>query len=204
MKQILKLVFTVLLLVSGMANAGDGLYGKVPPTDAAFFRFVNISSQAVDIEFKGKKIATVSPFRSTAYGFESAGDFDFKVDGNNISKTLKADDLTTIIWNGEDAQFIIESPFTNKRKARVKLYNLTDSIASLLTIDGKHKVIESVESFSAEFRDVNALDIAFKAITEQNDSVETSKIKLAREKVTSIFVYKQNGLFGYFDVGSLR
>lgn len=55
-KQILKLVFTVLLLVSGMANAGDGLYGKVPPTDAAFFRFVNISSQAVDIEFKGKKL----------------------------------------------------------------------------------------------------------------------------------------------------
>ena len=199
----LKVTLSILLLATGIANAGEGLYGKVPPTDAAFFRFINLSPESVEIAYQGNKISTLKSFNVTSYGFDRAGDFEFSVNDKKVSLELAVNELATLIWENGEISKISEKPFSNKRKVRVKLYNFTQGDIALKTSDGKYVVVNNTKSFTVGSRDVNPLDISIKVVAGQSE-LPTQVLRLEREKVLSIFVYQAGNSLAYETAESLR
>ena len=121
MHHMLKVTLSILLLATGIANAGEGLYGKVPPTDAAFFRFINLSPESVEIAYQGNKISTLKSFNVTSYGFDRAGDFEFSVNDKKVSLELAVNELATLIWeNGEISKIIVKIKSSIERRSHSK------------------------------------------------------------------------------------
>lgn len=189
-------LFFAFLAVSLPTTADEALYGKVPPADAAFFRFVNASDKPLEIHIDGKKAATLTPRDISPFGFMSAGDMPFELNGVAVDISLNAGEQVSFVWHekGEMPYTLIhESQFDNKKKARVRLYNLTGHAdLDLKTADGKHQVIAGVQPQNKGHRDVNAVRLPFSAVGKGQILATTDPIALSRDKATSIFAFEDN------------
>ncbi|MCV2884905.1 alginate O-acetyltransferase AlgF [Aestuariibacter sp. AA17] len=190
------ILFSFLAIFTFNTAAEDALYAKLPPSDAAFFRFININSQTIDVAYDNKRIGNLSQGEVSRYGYESFGSFTFSIGGKPLTLELKKGELATIVLDdtAENGYFTIsEQVFDNKRKARIKLYNLTQRpTLTLKTADGKHDVVNSVEPHTVGFRDINAVNMPFAAFAEDTAVITTDAVALTRNKVTSVFAFNVN------------
>lgn len=198
MKYLLSFFIALVFVISSPANSDEGLYGAIPPPGSAFFRFVNQSDQQITVSHEGKKLSTINDHAASPYGFVNAGKIDFDVNGKSFPVTMEKGKSYTLLVDGGSLKEVVESPYDNKRKSRVKLYNLTEfKDVSLKTADGAHAVVESVDPHSVGERDVNAVDIQFSVESKHFDSFKTDTVNLKKGKVSSIFVYQKDGKLQY-------
>lgn len=195
LKAVPRLITTLLLIMvtAKTSYADDALYAKLPPADASFFRFVNATNSDVVITKEGKKISTLKAFKASRYGFVPEANIEFSINDKPLPFDAVAERQVTIVITDDTAapfKVIDEAKFTNKRKARIKLFNLTETtLTSLKTGDGKHLVINPVENMGFGFRDVNSVKMKFAAFSEASKLAETDTITLKKDKVTSLFAF---------------
>ena len=196
-------------LVFSPCWAGDeALYDESAPADVSFFRFANMTAKTINISLDGKILASLPASKVSPYGFVSASDVTFDIDGYSLSMTAVARQQVTIAWQGEGNgghTMVKEEVFENKRKARLKLYNFTDkSDITLKTEDGRHEVLKDVQPLKMDSRDVNAIKSGFAAYQENTVLASSGPISLVRDKVTSLFLFDQSGVVRLFAVESER
>ena len=167
------------------------MYDKEPPPDASFFRVLNASDSAsVDVGKDGVKIATVAPLNVSTYGFSEAASTTFTLNAAAITVDTPPGRMVTLVWDGKKPFAIDEEPFTEKKKARLKLFNISDEAVSLTT-DGKQtEVIKNVPAHGYGFRDVNALTLPFTVNAGEKAMLTTDKIGLHKGSASSVFYIK--------------
>jgi alginate O-acetyltransferase complex protein AlgF len=187
------LILLTLLTTTLPALAGDdGLYEAEPPADAAFFRVFNASDRTpVEVRIEGTT-TTVDPLSASDYGFSEKRSPSLMFNGTSTQVATKAGDVITLIWDGEQAKVIQEEPFADKRKARIKLFNIGAPNANLKTEDGATTVIETVADHQYGFRDINALSLPFSIYEGERQLLTTDRIDLKKGMTTSVFLV-QNG-----------
>lgn len=200
----INVVFIVMMLMAHSVLAGeDVLYDELPPVDASFFRFANGTAKPITVKANGNKLATIRPGEVSPYGFVSAAQIMFEVNTMSIPLDATAGRQVTILLvdsaGGSENPYHIfdEGGFSNKRKARVKLYNfIKQDKLSLKTGDGAHEVINEVNPMSFDSRDVNAIQMNFSVFGGANKLTTSDVITLKRDRVTSFFVFSdQSPLF---------
>ncbi|WP_100643159.1 alginate O-acetyltransferase AlgF [Alteromonas facilis] len=196
-KPTIHVIFLVLAsLISLRAAAEDeALYGKAPPPDAVFFRVLNLSNQVLDVQLAGLSMIKLEQQALSPYGFASAGKASLLLNNTPLSLPGAANSQYTLVWKGPTSavQVFEETPFNNKRQARIALYNLTDiQTITLKTIDGKHVIIEGASQPAVAKRDVKAIKIAT-AVHSSSEQIATSEpLMLVRDAVTSIFAIQSS------------
>jgi len=169
--------------------ADAALYAKRPPSDAAFFRVVNTSdSLPVEVRLNGQLLAHLRPLTVSHYGFAESGPIHLQINSETLTLPFTHGGTMTLLWDGKHSATITEQPFTSRKKARLKLFNIGYEQLSLKTANGKTVVIDSVAANQYGYRDVNALALPFAVYEKTTKLLTTDKIALHRGKATSIFV----------------
>ncbi|WP_100656522.1 alginate O-acetyltransferase AlgF [Alteromonas flava] len=190
------LLLNLLMLTNTAVAEDEALYGAAPPPDAVFFRVFNASEQNVEVVHQDKVLATVEPLQATPYGFSAVNAAMLKINNQPLTLTGPINSQWTIIVTaGSNSPLVIlESPFDNKRQARIAVYNLTEhSEIALRTIDGKHTIIDKVPALEIATRDVRAIKIPTAVLAEEQVLVQSEPLMLARDGVTSLFITEANG-----------
>ena len=186
------LMIVLCLFSSLWASAGDeALYGKPPPPDAVFFRVLNLSGELLEVKLQDKVLINLEHQAVSPYGFASAGKVNIALNDMALNLSGPAKSQYTLVYSSDDTApiQIQESLFDNKRQARLALYNLSSMPhVSLKSLDGKHNIIDGVEPQDIKTRDVRAIKIATSVFSAEQNIAQTESLKLARDKVTSIFV----------------
>ncbi|MCM2681221.1 alginate O-acetyltransferase AlgF [Echinimonas agarilytica] len=197
MKKLLLVSATLVAMLFGstLAFAGDGgLYGKQAPANAAFFRIFNSSDTSpVAVTVAGETLQSINPLSATAYGFTESASLKLSFNGSPFIVAAAPKSVHTIIWDGQSAYAIKEEAFSNKKKARLKLFNLTGKDVSLKTADGKTPVIKDVKSADYGFRDINALNMPFGFFEGDSSMLTSEKLALKKGQATSLFLVKNGG-----------
>ena len=195
MKQLFLFLVSVLLCLPMTATGADeGLYARKPPVNAAFFRVLNATDATpLEVRLNGKAVTTLAPLTVSRYGFSTASPFHFQLNGKAQSVTAPAKSISTIVWDGRDIFTFKEKPFTNHKKARLKVFNVSTKPITLKTSNGKTTVIKEVAKYQYDYRDVNALELPFTFFRDGTPILTTEKIALHKGRATSLFLIDNGG-----------
>lgn len=187
-----------LLLICSFAVVADdnALYGNIAPPNASFFRFVNLDPTPVTIKVDDGKEFILDPYHVSRYAFVQPSQVIVSVSGQtHLFDALEASQSTIIIDHHAPEPFkeIKEEIFNNKRKARVKLFNLTNHKAlSLETADGKNTVIDAVGQVGFGYRDLNAVSVDLGVFSDLEHLESASRYSFSRGLVVSVFAIQSS------------
>lgn len=188
------LLFLLSISVCHLHAGDEGLYGKEPPANASFFRILNASdSGTVDLLVEGVKLTSIAPLKVSPYGFSTKTRTRFTLGGKALSLDTPPGGMMTLVWDGENTLVIGEEPFSSKKKARLKLFNISDEPVSLWTVNNKTEVIHSVAENGYGYRDVKALTLPFLVKDGDKTLLTTDNIALAKGVASSLFYIKNGG-----------
>lgn len=178
-----------LSLSSLTATAGEGgLYAPNAPKGSSFVRGYNASNSELNFSVGNTDLSDIAPLASSDFSFLPAGSYSAQVGSNNLPVKLEAEKFYTLVsQDGEAPKLVAEAPFTNKRKALLRVQNLTDNTLSLKTADGK-AVVDAVAPDASGQREVNPVKISL-ALFDGNRKVSDLKpVSLARGEVVSLYI----------------
>ena len=179
----------VLSLSSLTATAGEGgLYAPNAPKGSSFVRGYNASNSELNFSVGNTDLSDIAPLASSDFSFLPAGSYSAQVGSNNLPVKLEAEKFYTLVsQDGEAPKLVAEAPFTNKRKALLRVQNLTDNTLSLKTADGK-AVVDAVAPDASGQREVNPVKVSL-ALFDGNRKVSDLKpVSLARGEVVSLYI----------------
>ena len=178
-----------LSLSSLTATAGEGgLYAPNAPKGSSFVRGYNASNSELNFSVGNTDLSDIAPLASSDFSFLPAGSYSAQVGSNNLPVKLEAEKFYTLVsQDGEAPKLVAEAPFTNKRKALLRVQNLTDNTLSLKTADGK-AVVDAVAPDASGQREVNPVKVSL-ALFDGNRKVSDLKpVSLARGEVVSLYI----------------
>jgi alginate O-acetyltransferase complex protein AlgF len=178
-----------LSLSSLTATAGEGgLYAPNAPKGSSFVRGYNASNSELNFSVGNTDLSDIAPLASSDFSFLPAGSYSAQVGSNNLPVKLEAGKFYTLVsQDGEAPKLVAEAPFTNKRKALLRVQNLTDNTLSLKTADGK-AVVDAVAPDASGQREVNPVKVSL-ALFDGNRKVSDLKpVSLARGEVVSLYI----------------
>ena len=178
-----------LSLSSLTATAGEGgLYAPNAPKGSSFVRGYNASNSELNFSVGNTDLSDIAPLASSDFSFLPAGSYSAQVGSNNLPVKLEAEKFYTLVsQDGEAPKLVAEAPFTNKRKALLRVQNLTDNTLSLKTADGK-AVVDAVAPDASGQREVNPVKVSL-ALFDGNRKVSDLKpVSLASGEVVSLYI----------------
>lgn len=178
-----------LSLSSPTVTAGEGgLYAPTAPKGSSFVRGYNASNSELNFSVGNTELREIAPLASSDFSFLPAGSYSAQVGSNNLPVKLEAEKFYTLVsQDGAAPKLVAEAPFTNKRKALLRVQNLTDNTLSLKTTDGK-AVVDAVAPDASGQREVNPVKVSL-ALFDGNRKVSDLKpVSLARGEVVSLYV----------------
>lgn len=151
--------------------AQEGLYGDPPPPNAAFVRVVQTVKDTVasDLsigatEYNDLPFAEISPYRVVLEGSHQLKTADLEQTLN-----IEKGKFYTVVL-GETATLLEDAISTNRAKALLSLYNLSNLEAvDLKTADGQTDVLLGVEPGELKSIEVNSITVdlaVFNGVTE--------------------------------------
>ena len=156
MQLLLTFLAVIVMCPAVWADEDAGLYDPVAPEGSAFVRFFNLTGGDITPKANGKAYnplgkGEVSPYFVVPEGAIISGD---------IKEDALAGEFYTVI-NPKNI-WIQDMPNTNRAKATIALYNLSDQPMLMLKAkDGEVMVLDDVKKDSAKARDMNAVKIDF-------------------------------------------
>ena len=188
------LASALVMLPMGVNHAGDeALYGPDAPPGSAFVRLFNASSAAdLDAKVGNEEISNIDSLDASEFVFVPSGSHSLSVGSVQKDVQLESGAYYTAVLN-EDAQadgitVIKSEKYSNRLKALVILYNLTDaSDLSLRTVDGSTSVIDPVASQSVGTREVNPARIQLAVYQGEKKVASAPTVSFARGKAFSLF-----------------
>ena len=145
-----------------IADTDEGLYAPKAPDGSAFVRFLSVDNANFKITSSGKKNEIVEGNSVTPYYPMIAGNFVPDTSVGKLEAVLESEKFYTVAYINNEFVTIEDTKNTDRSKATVSLYNLSD----IGTVDLKAKessilVIDSVEPFTQRSRDLNPVKIDF-------------------------------------------
>ena len=165
------------------------LYAPVAPKGSAFVRAYNAGNSEVNVSVGNTDLNDIAPLASSDFRFLPAGSYSAHVGGATLSVQLDADSYYTLVNQaGEQPQLVEEAPFDNKRKAMLRVQNLSDSKLSLKTADGKAVVVDEVAPDGHGEREVNPVKVSL-ALYQGDKKISTLKpVALSRGELVCLYV----------------
>lgn len=178
-----------LSLTSLTATAGEGgLYAPIAPKGSTFIRGYNASNNEQNFSVGNTELSDIAPLASTDFSFLPAGSYSAQVGSNSLPVKLEAEQLYTLVSQvGEPPKLVKEAPFNNKRKALLRVQNLSDSTLSLKTADGK-PVVDAVAPDANGQREVNPVKVSLALFDGERKVSDLKPVTLARGEVVSLFI----------------
>lgn len=189
--RILALFLAVLSINNAFAKPDDeGLYGKIPPENSAFVRFIHAQPGLSETtpKINGKKYDPAIFGAIKNYVVIPSG--KTTVSFGNISQTYTTSPKKyySILIKDQKATFI-EEPITsfNKLKAQVVLYNFSkENNISLKTADGKITVVDNVSVNKFGYKEVNAVKVSFAVFAGDKKIGDVPATPLERGEIYTI------------------
>ena len=165
------------------------LYAPIAPKGSAFIRAYNAGNSEVNVSVGNTDLNGIAPLASSDFSFLPAGNYSADVGGDVLSVKLDADSYYTLVSQaGEKPQLVEEAPFENKRKAMLRVQNLSDSKLSLKTADGKAVVVDEVAPDGHGEREVNPVKVSL-ALYQGDKKISTLKpVALSRGELVCLYV----------------
>ncbi len=184
---------TLLLTTLNVKASEEALYGPKAPPGSAFIRIFNSSQAAMLTASIGSKSLTAKGvYSASKYQFLPAGEYTLNIKQSQQPLVLEADHYYTAFLNKSGAISTIEGQaFSQRKKALIAFYNLTDIPLTLKTDNGKGTVIKGVEPNNSGFREVNAVKISLAVFNAQKKIVSASPIALKRGEIFNLFAVSQ-------------
>ena len=182
------IVLAMFVLVPASRADDKALYGPDAPPGSAFIRVFNASGTSEVVPQVGNDaLDEVDAWEASEFGFVPAGQHAVRVGGASRTVTLAADRYYTAVADGSSIHLIENEQFSNRLKALIILYNLTDEELSLKTSDGSVKVIEPVAQDSFGQREVNPARVQLAVYNGVQKLASAPQVNLARGKAFSLF-----------------
>jgi len=178
-----------LSLSSPTATAGEGgLYAPNAPKGSSFVRGYNASNSELSFSVGNTELSDIAPLASSDFSFMPAGSYSAQVGSHNLPVKLEAEHFYTLVsQDGAAPRLVSEAPFTNKRKALLRVQNLTDNTLSLKTADGK-AVVDAVAPDASGQREVNPVKVSLALFDGSRKVSDLKPVSLARGEVVSLYV----------------
>ncbi|HPF47903.1 MAG TPA: alginate O-acetyltransferase AlgF [Emcibacteraceae bacterium] len=143
------------------ADSDVGLYDPVAPAGSAFVRFINLEEGAVTPKAGKKSYGALSQGQISDYFVIPQGHVSIDMGGHAAEEEFQADNYYTAINKG-DVIFLRDQANTDRSKATIALYNLSDIPAlTLKAREGSVDVLKDVAKDETAARDMNAVKIDF-------------------------------------------
>jgi alginate O-acetyltransferase complex protein AlgF len=142
------------------SNADDGLYDPVAPEGSAFVRFIGHGG-AEKPSINGKSYESVEALKATAYYVAHEGQIEAVLGAAKVKSPVKAGKFYSAVVS-DKALVLLEDPvLTNKAKAQIVFYNLSDAAKlSLKTADDKKiGIVEGVGQNKNDVREINPVSV---------------------------------------------
>ncbi|MHA6494145.1 alginate O-acetyltransferase AlgF [Pseudomonas borbori] len=165
------------------------LYGPSAPKGSAFVRAFNASNSEVSVTVGNTDLDDIAPLASSDFSFLPAGSYSAQVGSSTLPVKLDADSYYTLVSQpGTAPKLVEEAPFNNKRKALLRVQNLSDSTLSLKTADGKAAVVDAVKPDSNGEREVNPLKVNLALFDGDKKISDLQPVTLARGEVVCLYI----------------
>jgi alginate O-acetyltransferase complex protein AlgF len=178
-----------LSLSSVNATAGEGgLYAPTAPKGSTFVRGYNASNSELSFSVGNTALNDIAPLASSDFSFLPAGSYSAQVGSNSLPVKLEAEHFYTLVSQpGEPPKLVAEEPFNNKRKALLRVQNLSDSTLSLKTTDGK-PVVDAVAPDTNGQREVNPVKVNLALFDGARKVSDLKPVTLARGEVVCLYI----------------
>ncbi|HZX19327.1 MAG TPA: alginate O-acetyltransferase AlgF [Pseudomonas sp.] len=176
-------------LSSLTATADEGgLYAPNAPKGSAFIRGYNASNSEQNFSVGNTELSDIAPLASSDFSFLPAGSYSAQVGSNSLPVKLEAEHFYTLVSQvGEPPKLVDEAPFNNKRKALLRVQNLSDSTLSLKTADGK-PVVDGVAPDANGQREVNPVKVNLALFDGERKVSDLKPVTLARGEVVCLYI----------------
>ena len=165
------------------------LYAPIAPKGSAFVRAYNAGNSDVNVSVGNTDLNDVPPLASSDFSFLPAGNYSARIGSDTLSVKLDADSYYTLVNQaGEKPQLVEEAPFANKRKAMLRVQNLSDSKLSLKTADGKAVVVDEVAPDAHGEREVNPVKVSLALYQGDKKISDLKPVALARGELVCLYV----------------
>lgn len=192
----MKLFPILAMLFFSSALAQEGLYDPAPPANSAYVRAFNLDASSTELTVEKKNYGKLNTLSASAYLIVPEGKQNALVNKASQSLSFSAGKYYTLLLQGGKVQVMEDESNTNRAKALITLYNLTDSKnVGLKTADGKATVFKDVEIGKSKSQAVNGIKVAL-SVVNGNDTLQTFKeTQLERGAAYSVFVTGSKGTY---------
>jgi alginate O-acetyltransferase complex protein AlgF len=189
-KEFMNMRYLCLLILGCLCNAtAQLLYDPEPPANTSFIRVVNATNSAQKIEIGNRQFDTIQPSFVTPYHLTPEGKQVMVFASRKVNLKFSAQKYYTIIAR-EGAPLVFEDATSDKTKAIISLYNLSQLKAvSLKTDDNKITVIADTNPSTVKSQAVNAIKIGFLVTQNTKKLTEFPTTQLERGMSYSTFVF---------------
>ncbi|HUE93476.1 alginate O-acetyltransferase AlgF [Pseudomonas sp.] len=186
-----------LSLGSLQAQAGEAaLYAPSAPKGSSFVRAYNAGNSEISVSVGNTDLRDIAPLGSSDFSFLPPGSYSAQVGSSALPVKLDAERFYTLVNQpGSTPKLVEEAPFNNKRKALLRVQNLTDRSLSLKTADGKAAVIEAVGPDDNGQREVNPVKVSLALYDGDKKITDLKPVTLARGEVVCLYITGTDGKF---------
>ncbi|MGO1501347.1 MAG: alginate O-acetyltransferase AlgF [Marinobacter sp.] len=197
-----RISFAVVLLGGCALSSGPSfaegeaaLYEASAPAGSAFVRVINNEPERLSVSTPVKSEAQqLSSFEVGEYLFVPGGkDHQFSLYGHQITRNFAEESATTLVASKEGISELEDTYFTGRKKALISFYNLTSQSIALKTENGKHTVVDALESLSNGTRKINEVKIGLAAWGDSGVVATFPPTFLKKGRSYSYVAYEHDG-----------
>jgi alginate O-acetyltransferase complex protein AlgF len=170
MRNTIAMTVPAVLLAAGLPFAAsaqeEALYDPAPPPGAAFVRVINLTGagEAPEVFIGDSMVGSVGELQASPYHVVEERETPIALGDAEATAAIEPGRFFSIVARPGDGGIAIttleDEPNTDRTKAQLALYNLTEEAdVDLVTSDGKVVVFEDVAPDSASYRTVNAVTV---------------------------------------------
>jgi alginate O-acetyltransferase complex protein AlgF len=186
-----------LSFASLQTQAGEAaLYAPNAPKGSAFVRAYNAGNSEISVSVGNTDLRDIPPLGSSDFSFLPPGSYTAQVGSSVLPVNLDAERFYTLVNQpGSTPKLVEEAPYNNKRKALLRVQNLSDRSLSLKTADGKAAVIEAVGPDDNGQREVNPVKVSLALYDGDQKISDLKPVSLARGEVVCLYITGTGGKF---------
>lgn len=180
------------LLSLPSAAAQETLYAPAPPAGSAFVRVANADA-AASVTLDGRAALTAPAQGVSAYLVVPQGPHTFRTGSATLKLNVVGGTYQTMVLQGGKWRALPAEQPGSVTRARLTLYNLSDAPASLLTADGRTRLLPDLGPGAVKSLSVNAVSAAL-GVFAGGSPIQTFPTEALRAGASySAFVFGRGG-----------
>ncbi|MBQ0711605.1 MAG: alginate O-acetyltransferase AlgF [Porticoccus sp.] len=185
---------SLVMLAQASIAAENVLYDPVAPDNSAFIRLINLDNNPTIFKLSIKADAqNIPPHSVGGFIFFPPGEINATVNSIDKKITANASDVVNLINISGEQVILVEEYFESSHKSLATLYNFSESDLSLRTINGKHTLIDSIDSMKSGSREINEVKVDLGVFEGEKLVSDVGSVSFKKGRSFSFVVYSKNG-----------